>query len=267
MTTAAKPLPEHVDNVRKDADMIGWDVQTTPSSLKITPPNGRKNQSISISLNPPPAPPQLLAQLAKGGFTAAVQAWNREHDGKAPQAPQADQPTNGTQVCPECKADGAKEPYTSDRVQSMATHRRQAHGVVGNSAEAKRRREQLAAAKKGPAPKKATSKPGPKKTAAAQKPASKAAVPAQRAEAAPKAEPTAPVQVNVDLLPAPVADAVSSLLTAVTKATGDTDTLRKEVESLRDFRTRVVELANDGTKAPVQVVSSILDLAKATEEL
>jgi len=253
VTTAAKPIPEHIKNVQRDADAMGWDVQTTPTSVKITPPNAKKNQAITISLNPPPAPPQMQAQLAKGGFLAALQAWSREQDGKKQET---DQPTDGKRICPECKADGAKEPYTSDRVQSMAAHRRKAHGILGKSAEAVRRREQLAAAKKAAA-----------KKAAPKKPAPKAAVPTQRAEPEPKAEPTAALQVNVDLLPNPVAEAVSTLLTAVKEATGGTDALRKEVEELRDFRNKVVELVNDGTKAPVHVVAFILDLANATEEL
>lgn len=247
-TVAIKPLPTHIQAVCNDAVKMGWDVDRNPNSVKITPPKGAKVKPFSLSLTKPPVPPQLQEQLNRNGFNAAAQAWRRDEEPQPKDAPQAAKATDDSPVCPECKARGAENPYTSARLQSMAAHRRRAHGVVGESESARQRREKLAASKKAASAKKAAP--------------TAAAVPAPRVEAAPKA----PLQINTDLLPNPVAEAVGTLLTVLKETNGDTEALRKENEQLRDFRSKVVELANDGTKAPVQVVATILDLVKETEK-
>ena len=263
MTTVTKPVPDHIKSVQEDADEIGWDVLSTPTSVKITPPNGKKNQTINISLNPPPAPPQLQKQLADQGFLKALAAFQREQDAKKPKSVPAkkseaaakDRPTKnsaGNYVCPECLQSGVKEPFATKHAQGLGSHRYRAHGVVG----ADRAARAAAAAKKA-----VTKKAAP----AAKKAAPKASVPAQAAPTAAEAAPRAAVPVNVDALPGPVGEAMSQLFSAVQQNSGEVAALQQKLDDLTRFRTQVTDLVNDGTKAPVQVVAAILELARETE--
>lgn len=264
MTTATKPLPDYIDSVQKDAAAMGWDVERTTVSIKLTPPNGGKKQMIALSLNPSPPPVQMRKQLELAGFYKALGQWEREQ--KAPkQTPEAKTRADGLPlpdadgmlVCPECVRKGVKEPFKSRHPQGMGAHRKREHDVPGKYREGRSGTSKPQAAAKKAAP-----------AAPAQAAPAKKTVPAQAAPAAPEVRAKA-----ADALPDPVTKALNVLHDAVKQASGDTtalrqenEALRKENSALREFRDKVVALASDGTKAPVQVVSSILDLAKQTDQ-
>lgn len=261
MTTALKPLPTHIEAVCNDAEAMGWDVDRSPNSVRITPPKGAKVKPFSLPLGKPPVLPQLKTQLEKNGFNAALQAWKRSQEDTPPQQtaemPELDtsgrplKGADGLYLCPECVKSKAKTPFTSQHPQGMGAHRSSTHNVMGSDRHSSAARKAKAAKKTAPA-KKAT----PAKTVPAP------AVPAPRAEATP----SAPLQINTDLLPNPVADAVGTLLTVLKETSGDTEALRKENEKLRDFRDQVAELAHDANRPPVKVVAALLDLVEDTKQ-
>ena len=58
---------------------------------------------------------------------------------------------------------------------------------------------------------------------------------------------------------------MSQLFSAVQQNSGEVAALQQKLDDLTRFRTQVTDLVNDGTKAPVQVVAAILELARETE--
>lgn len=267
-TTTVKPLPEHYERTMDDADRMGWDVVTTPTSVKLTPPSGRKNDQIVLDLKTPLVPPQLRNKLIDEGFIKALQAWDREQKSKAqpePKAPAkapAQQDGKDVLVCEACVEKGVAEPYTTERSQSMGAHKRKAHNIAGSSPEAVRLREKNAAkgapARKTPSARKATS--SVKKTASAKKTVSvkktAAEVPAQRA-AEPVKLPQLPLPSG---LPAPVATHLNDLVTAIKAELGSATTLKQEIEPLREFFDKVDELVGNPNLTPLKVLATIQDL-------
>ncbi|MEU9405677.1 hypothetical protein AB0E08_08220 [Streptomyces sp. NPDC048281] len=267
--TITKPLPQHYERTMDDAERINWDVVTTPTSMKLVPPTGKKGSQIVLDLRTPMAPPQLQKKLVDEGFVAALQAWEREQGKQAPEpkaAPAAAQtapsPEDGKPVlvCSICKANGVPEPYTTTWPQGLGSHKRRTHGVVGTSTKAERRRERTLAAK--PPAKKAPA--AAKKTAPAKKAAASAAVPAPRSAVQVGKRQEEPIDVSG--LPVSVAAPLTDLLNAVRASSGDAQALQTEVEQLRSFRDQVDELVNDGSKPPVKVVSTIMDLVEKTKQ-
>jgi hypothetical protein len=267
-TTATKPVPTHIKSVMDDAHAMGWDVECTPNSVKITPPKGHGVKPFTLSLTKVAAPPVLRPMLSNNGFTSAVSAWKRskgaEPDGPEPKAEAPSQPEDKDaklMVCPECKEKGVEEPFATSRPATMGAHRNRAHGVAGANAKivAKRKAKATAAQRSSPAKKATAKQPPATKTA----PAADATVPGPR----PAAEVTSPrVQVNVDLLPAPVAEALGQFLTAVKDETAGTQALRTEVEALRAFRDQVLAEASDGNQPPVKALANIISLIEQTKQ-
>jgi hypothetical protein len=259
-TTSSKPIPTHIQDVIDKALGMDWDVERTPASVKITPPKNSKLKPFSLSRTTPMAPPQLKNHLDTLGFASVWQAWQRSQNGEAKAEPKADakakassKPEKPVRVCPECTAEGLKEPFSTTHPPALGVHRRSKHGILGASSEAVRKRE-ATAAKKAPS----------KKTAPAKKaaPAKAATVPAPRTDA-----PTAKQEplINISGLPVSVAAPLGELLSAISATSGDAADLQQEVQTLRDFRDQVEAEVTDGNKAPVEVVYSILSLVKETK--
>jgi hypothetical protein len=246
--TATRPS-EHVEHLCEDAAAMGWDVKREANSIKVIPPKGSSVKAFSVSTNPSPAPPQLAKTLSENGFLRAWQAFEREQ-GKTSKPAGPAQGSTGAQptVCPECVEAGVKEPYTTDRGASMGAHRNRKHGVEGT------------AKKAVPAKKATAAKPSAKKTAPAKAPAG-AVTKAPELAATVKAV-SQPVETSGSEMPVKVAAAVAALVHAVGSEVGDVAALRAENERLHTFADQVLAEASDGTKAPVQVVANILDLAK-----
>jgi hypothetical protein len=266
-TTELKPLPSHYQAIVDKAMQMGWQVRRSDGSVKIVSPSGRKGSEIVLSLKTPLPQPQLTKLLQQRGFLAVVQAWEREQKTAGKQGEEKPTAPEGKDVkllvCPECQDSGTKEPYTSTRVQSLATHRRQAHKVVGNSQEAVRRREKLAeAAAKTKAVKKA---PAKKMTEPVKKTPASPALPAPRAADPAETKGQEPL-VNVSGLPVSVTAPLGEMLTSLQAELHKASDLHKEVQPLRDFFDKVDDLVHDGNKAPVQVVASILTLVEETKQ-
>ena len=263
MSTATenKQLPSHYEAVQKKAIAMGWDVERTPTNLKVIPPKGQNLKPFNLTRNPPMAPPQLKKHLETLGFNSVWAAFERNETSQQadaePKAGESTEPAKKTgekRVCPECVELGREEPFTADTPQGLALHRRRAHGVVGTSPDSVRRR---AAAKKVGAPVKKVAQVKP---AAAGAPA---AVPAPRAAAAsaPKKD---EVLLAVNGLPLSVASPLGDMISAIGAEISAGAELRKEVEALRAFRDRVDELVHDAEVPPIKVVVSIHDLVEQT---
>jgi hypothetical protein len=263
MSTAAstqpRELPAHIASVVDDAYNMGWSVVVSNTSVKVTPAAGSRVKPFSVSLNPPPVKPQLHQALVKNGFTAALAAWERDNPKEEAKVENNTQElegsTDGDHSCPECAEAG--KPRSFSRAAARGIHRRTAHGIVGTSAQALNAAKHRAAKKapKETAVKKAAAQKAPTKKTAAKKVTVPAQAPAPAVETAPA----------VTGMPGAVTDAMGALVHAVGKELGDVVELRDENKKLTEFRDQVAELARDGSKAPVQVVSGILDLVEATE--
>jgi hypothetical protein len=246
MATTTAP-PSHVENFIKDANDMEWEVVRTTKSITVTPPAGLGKagaKKITISLNPPPAPPQLRKQLVDSGFLAALATTQRLADeasaakeDKPQTAATAEKKTDAKFVCPECQADHFTRPNT------LGSHRRIVHGIIGSSQPvkkpAKRPVKKAAPAKKA----------GPAKT--------KEAIPAPRAAV----DKAAPAVAGTEGLTEGVALAVRSLVDALaTEGQGEKKALQDEVTELRDFKEKVRAEALNPNQAPIKALANIADL-------
>lgn len=264
--TTTRSLPQHYENTIDDAERIGWDAVCTPSSVKLTPPpgKGKKYKPITLTLNPPLVPPQLRVKLTDEGFVKALREWEGEQaPAKAEDEQKADQGGKDVKllVCPECQADGVKEPYASARTQSVAAHRRRAHGVEGSSPSALQRR---AAMTRAASAKTTASAPQPQKTpvkttsAAPAKTAASTRVPAPRATEPVKAQQEIPV--NVSFLPVAVAEPLGDMLAALQTELARAAELEQEIKPLREFFDKVDGIVEDGNLTLLKALAAIQDL-------
>jgi chemotaxis protein histidine kinase CheA len=269
-------MPTHYESVMKDADQMGWDVICSDTSVKLTPPSGKKGDQIVLPLTKPLAPPQLQKKLTDEGFAKALAAWEQsqaKQKGAQESKPHADAPAQqgGKQemVCPDCVKDGVENPYRTTYPQGMGSHRRKAHGIVGTSVEAVRRREKKAAAAKTSA-KKATANKTSAKKATPVKKATTAAKPAVASVPAPRTAP-APVKtqeslVNVSGLPVAVAAPLGEMLTALQTELGNAADLQKEIAPLGEFFDKVDSIVNDANLTPLKALATIQDLVAETKQ-
>lgn len=261
-TITVKPIPSQYQEVIDKCDEMDWDVEKSPTSVKVIPPKGSKVKPFNMPRSTPWAPPQLAKNLQENGFLAAYKEFKDARDGvKKPDAVATAAAKLGkkVRVCEYCEKDPEiKEPFTTTHPPALGVHQRHKHGILGKSAEAARKRD-VTAAKKAAGKKVLAKTAAPAKTAAVP---SKSVVPAPRAAATVKQEPL----INLSGLPVSVAAPLGELIAAVGATSGDAVDLQKEVEKLRDFRDQVEAEVNDGNKAPIKILAAIQDLVQETKQ-